>query len=89
MDTVARGEWVEKELDNLIEKRSRKGELTPDEQEALYAESVRRHHERRRREVRALWYGYHDHMRGLHERLAAEHASKASALLAEPEGAQG
>lgn len=87
MDAVERGETVEKELDHLIERRSRKGEVDRDEREELYAESVRRYYEGRWREAGALWYGHHEHMRELHERLAAEHASKASALL--EDGASG
>lgn len=81
------GEMVEKELNHLIERRSPKGELEPDELEPGYVESVRRYREARRREAAELWRDYHEHMRELHERLAAEHASKASALLGE--GAQG
>jgi hypothetical protein len=40
---VMRGEMVEKELDILIERRSRKGEVDPDEQEAIWREFVRRY----------------------------------------------
>jgi hypothetical protein len=55
VDTVARGEMVEAELDRMIEKRSRKGEADPDEREDLWVESVRRYNERERRQIRAEW----------------------------------
>lgn len=38
---IVRGELVEKQLDSLIERRSRNGELDPDEREELWKESVR------------------------------------------------
>jgi len=71
---------MEKELDAFIERRSRKGEVDPDEQEEFWMESVRRFRERQRRENRARWYGFHLHMHELHSRLAGEHAQKAEAL---------
>ena len=37
---IAKGE---RELDAMIERRSRKGEVDPDEREELWKESVRRH----------------------------------------------
>jgi hypothetical protein len=80
---TVRGEMVEKELDAMIERRSRKGERDPDTEEALYAESVRRHHEAIKRENRAGWYGHHTHMSDLHARLSREHEAKARALLEE------
>jgi hypothetical protein len=40
---IAHGELVEKELDILIERRSRKGEVDPDEREEDYKGSVRRY----------------------------------------------
>ena len=49
--------------------------------EEMYADSVRRHHERRRRELQAAWYGFHEHMRELHARLSREHEEKAMKLL--------
>jgi hypothetical protein len=57
VDTVARGEMVEAELDRMIERRSLKGETDPDEQEDLWVESLRRYQERERHERRAEWYG--------------------------------
>jgi hypothetical protein len=52
---VMRGEMVEKELDILIERRSRKGEVDPDEQEAIWRESVRRYEARRKEANRLAW----------------------------------
>ena len=63
---VTRGEMVEKELDAMIERRARKGEVDPDEQEELWKESVRRYNARRREENRLAWHQYHQ---GQAERL--------------------
>jgi hypothetical protein len=61
---IAHGELVEKELDAMIERRSRKGDVDPDEQEELWKASVRAYNARRREENRLAWC---DHF----ERLAA------------------
>jgi hypothetical protein len=61
---IARGELVEKELDAMIERRSRQKD--PDEEEELWRESVRRYDARRREENRFAWREYH---RGQVERL--------------------
>ena len=42
MDTVEHAEMVEKQLDALIERRSHKGGVDPDEREELWKASVRR-----------------------------------------------
>jgi hypothetical protein len=42
---VAHGEMVEKELNTLIERRSRKGEVDPDEREEAWKASVRRYND--------------------------------------------
>ncbi len=76
----ARDDVRGREISRLIEKRS-DGTPGPDEKEPSYAESVRRYHSRHRREIRALWYGYHEHMRELHARLSREHEEKAMRLL--------
>ena len=54
---VAHGEMAEKQLDILIERRSRR-KLDPDEREELWKESVRAYAARRREEVRAAWCEY-------------------------------
>jgi hypothetical protein len=38
---TAHGEMAEKQLDTLIERRSRKGDVDPDEREELWKQSVR------------------------------------------------
>ncbi len=81
MDTIARGEVAEAQIDAFIERRARKGETDPDEREEPWKESVRRHQEALRRENRAGWYGYHMHMSELHERLSREHEATALGLL--------
>lgn len=80
LDTSHADDVREREITRLIQKRSPK-DPDPIEREPSYAESVRRYHERQRREIRSLWYGYHEHMRSLHEGLAREHEEKALALL--------
>jgi hypothetical protein len=46
-------EVADVELVRMIERRSRKGEVDPDELESFYMESVRRYNARRRGEMRA------------------------------------
>jgi hypothetical protein len=88
VDTVARGEMVEAELNRMIEKRSRKGETDLDEREDLWVESVRRYQERERRQIRAQWYGWHCDQVERHRRtlaaLIAHHEGEAQRHL-EPE----
>jgi len=80
---------VDAELDRLISRRaSQDRRPDPDEQEDLWADSVRRHHERRRRAVRAQWYGWHldqaeRHRRTLEE-LVVHHEAQAARLCEEP-----
>lgn len=74
---VARGEMVEG-----IERRARQNGPDRDRDE-LWAASVRRYHERRRKEIRAEWYCY---FCGLAESLrsrAAEADRRAEAFLEE------
>ena len=86
---IAHGELVEKELDTLIERRSRKGEVDPDEREELWKQSVRRYNARRREEMRAAWTSYHEGQAERHRRtlqdLIAHHEAQA-AKLCEGEG---
>ena len=49
---IAHGEIVEKELDQMIERRARQGEEDRDEKEELWKESVRRYNARRREKNR-------------------------------------
>ena len=86
---IAHGELVEKELDTLIERRSRKGEVDPDEREELWKQSVRRYTARMREEMRAAWTSYHEGQAERRRRtlqdLIAHHEAQA-AKLCEGEG---
>ena len=76
---VAHAEAVEKKLNNFIERRSRKGDVDPDEQEELWKASVRNYNARRDGEIRAAWIEYHrDH--------AARHRAILEAIVAFHEG---
>ena len=72
------------ELDRLIERRSRNGEVAPDELEPGYLESVRRYNEERRRENIAAWHSFHLDQAERIERaaaaLVASHRARAEAL---------
>lgn len=85
---IARGEMVEKELDAMIERRSRR-EPDPDEREELWKKSVRHYNERRQEELRAEWCEYHQSQAARHratlEDLIASHEAEA-AKLSEGEG---
>jgi hypothetical protein len=64
VDTLS--ERADRELERMVERRSPNGQTDPDEQKALYAESVRRYNARRREENRLAWREYHQ---GQAERL--------------------
>jgi hypothetical protein len=76
-------------LVRMIERRSKKGEVDPDELEPGYMESVRRYNARRREEMRAAWASYHEGQAERHRRtlqdLIAHHETQA-AKLCEGEG---
>ena len=86
---ISQGETAESHLDALITKRhdqrvKEEGERPAEE---MYAESVRRQHERQEREIRAQWYGWHcaqaeRHRRTL-EALIAHHELEAEKLCEE------
>ena len=87
---IARGELVERELDTMIERRSRQKD--PDEESELWKESVRRDNARRREEMRAAWCVHHHgqaaRLRAVLEALIARHEGEAARLEAtEPKGA--
>ncbi len=79
---IAQGELVEKELDAMIQRRSRKKD--PDEEHELWEESMRRHDARRREEMRAAWCEYHQGQVARHravlEALIARHEAAAERL---------
>ncbi len=82
---IAHGEQVRKELDSLIERRSRKGEVDPDEREKLWKASVARHNPRRRTENCQAWASFHERQaerfRRTMEPLIAFHKARAATLL--------
>jgi hypothetical protein len=78
---VARTEAADAELVRMIERRSRKGEVDPDELEPSYMESVRRYNAKKREENRAAWCEYFGQIAaGLRSR-AEEYDHRAQALL--------
>jgi hypothetical protein len=84
---VARGELVEKELDQMIERRSRQKD--PDEESEFWRESVRAYEEKRRQMTRLEWHAFHcgqaeRHRRTLQE-LISYHETRAQRLLTEGE----
>ena len=87
---IARGEMVEKELNAMIERRSRKGEVDPDELEPFYMESVRRYNAHRREEMRVAWCEHHQgqaaRLRAVLESLIARHEEQAERYRDQPEG---
>jgi hypothetical protein len=75
---------VEKELNAIIERRSRKGEVDSDELEPFYMESVRRYNAHRREEMRAAWAFYHEGQAASHRatlRALVEHHEHEAAKL--------
>jgi hypothetical protein len=83
---TAPGEAVEAELDRLIQRRSRQKD--PDEESALWRESVRAYEEKRRQMARAEWHLHHtaqaERLRRTLEALI-EHHEAAAAHLREAE----
>jgi len=88
---IARGELVEKELDAMIERRSRKGGVDPDEQEELWKESVRAYTAKKREEMRAAWHEYHQghaaRLIAVLEELISSHEQQAERYRDQPKGA--
>jgi hypothetical protein len=80
---IARGELVERELDTMIERRSRQKD--PDEESELWKESVRRYNARRREEMRAAWCEHHHEqaarLRAVLEALIARHEDEAAKVM--------
>jgi hypothetical protein len=88
---VAQGERVEKELESMIQRRARKGDLDPDEREELWKASVRAYTARRREEMRAAWCEHHQgqaaRLRTVLEELIANHEEQAERYRDQPKGA--
>jgi thiamine monophosphate synthase len=85
---AARGEMVERELDAMIERRSRKGEVDPEEREELWKAGVRAYNARRKEENRRAWCEYFEHIAFSLRERAAEYDQRAQILMEdEPRGA--
>jgi hypothetical protein len=84
VDAVEHVEMVEKQLDAMIERRARKGEVNPDEQEELWKTSVRAYEEKRRQMARLEWHAFHCGQAERHRRtlqdLIAHHEAQAARL---------
>jgi hypothetical protein len=83
---ITHGGMAEKRLDILIERRSRKGEVNPDEREELWKESVRRYNARRREENRLAWQSYFSRLAGSLRARAEEYDQRAALLEDQGEG---
>ena len=77
---IARGELVEKELDQMIERRSRQKD--PDEE---WRESVKRYEEERLKVARLEWHAFHcgqaERHRATLQALIEHHESEAARLM--------
>ena len=80
---TAPGEAVESELDRLIERRSRQKD--PDEESALWRESVKRYEEERLKVARLEWHAFHcgqaERHRATLQALIEHHESEAARLM--------
>jgi hypothetical protein len=79
---IVAGEVAEKQINAFIERRADRGP-EPDELEPSYGESVRRYHERRRKELRAEWYCYFCRLAESLRSRAAEYDRRAEDLMEE------
>jgi hypothetical protein len=81
---IARGELVERELDTMIERRSRQKD--PDEESEFWRESVRAYAARREEELRAAWCQHHQEqaarLKAVLEGLISRHEAEAERYLA-------
>jgi hypothetical protein len=87
---IARGELVERELDTMIERRSRQKD--PDEESELWQASVDAYNEKRRQMARLEWHEFHcgqaERLRRTLEALASHHEEQATKLAkVRPKGA--
>jgi hypothetical protein len=84
---VAHAEKVEKELDQMIERRSRQKD--PDEESELWRQSVRVYEETRRQLARLEWHAFHCGQAARHRatlQALIEHHEMQAAKLCEGEG---
>jgi ABC-type phosphonate transport system ATPase subunit len=87
---IVRGEMVEKELDAMIERRSRQKD--PQEDSDLWQESAKAYEEKRRQMARLEWHLHHtaqaERLRRTLEALASHHEEQAAKLAkVRPKGA--
>ena len=82
---VAHGEMVELLLDVLIQRRTRKGDVDPDEREELWKASVRAYEEKRRQMARLEWHAFHcdqaERHRATLQALIEHHEGEAARLM--------
>jgi hypothetical protein len=82
---ITHAEKVEKELDNLITRRSKEKDV--EEQSKAWQESVRRFNEQRRQMARLEWHAFHCGQAERHRRTLRElinyHEMQAERLLTE------
>jgi len=78
---------VEKQLDAMIQRRARKGDMDPDEREEIWKESVRRYNARRREENRREWCGYFERLAACLRARAEEYDHRAQMMDVRPKGA--
>lgn len=84
---AARANVVDAELGRLIERRSRKGEVDPDEREEAWKASVRRYNEHRRQQLRIEWHAYFCRLAACLRSRAEEYDRRAERLMEEePKG---
>jgi hypothetical protein len=80
---IARGELVEKELDQMIERRSRQKDS--DEESDLWRESERAYEEKRRQVARLEWRAFHcgqaERHRATLQALIEHHEEQAAKLM--------
>jgi hypothetical protein len=84
---IVQGERAEVALAAFIERRTRKGEADPDEQEELWRASVVVYNEKRRQMARLEWHAFHSGQAERHRRTLEElidyHETRAQSLLTE------
>ena len=80
---IARGEMVEKELNAMIERRSRQKD--PQEDSDLWQESAKAYEQKRRQMARLEWHLHHtaqaERLRRTLEALASHHEEQAAKLM--------
>ncbi len=72
---------INADAEHILERRSRKGEVDPDEREELWKESVRRYNARRREENRLAWCGYFERLAACLRARAEEYDHRAQTLM--------